>query len=127
MPAISSVRTLCFFGSKPKSFSIVAFICFICLSVPYEHVSSGEHILSYGLSFVLLLLIAWALLRGVEPFSPTGEEVPVSILVSLFEGVVPCCLGLIVGLAAEYYGERELWQVAKGRQMHLTTSEDGLV
>jgi hypothetical protein len=30
-------------------------------------------------------------------------------------------------LAAEYYGERELRQVAKRRQMQLTMSEDGLV
>ena len=86
-----------------------------------------EHILSYGLTFILPGLIAWALLRGAEPFAPIGEEVPVGIFVCLFEGVVPCCLSLIVGLATEYYGERELRQVAKRRQMKLTASEDGLV
>ena len=70
-----------------------------------------EEILSYGLTFILQGLVVWPLFRGVEPVAPVGEEVPIGVLVSLFEGIIPAGLCLIVGLAAEYYGERELRQV----------------
>lgn len=72
-----------------------------------------ELVLTYGLALIFIGLVAWSLLCGVEPVAPAGEEVPVGVLVSLLEGVVPVCLGLIIGLVAEYYGERELRQVAK--------------
>ena len=71
-----------------------------------------EEILSYGLTFILQGLVVWPLFRGVEPVAPVGEEVPIGVLVSLFEGIVPSCFLLIIFLVAEYHGKRELWQVA---------------